>query len=101
MTPNKHPIQPVPGYLLIEPQASEEKTASGIILPKKDNEDQQVGTILVSGGEYTTDHGTKIVPPAKEGDKVIFKEWGKQKYKHHDHEYYLVKYDDVVAIITN
>ncbi len=92
-------IQPVAGYLLVKPQEPEEKTASGIILPVSSTEDQQTGTVLATGGDYLTDSGTKKSSPAKVDDQIIFKEWGKQKYKLASEEYYLVKYDDVVAIL--
>jgi len=92
-------IQPVAGYLLVQPEVPEEKTASGIILAKSNTEDQQTGTVLATGGDYTTDSGVKKSSPVKVDDKIIFKEWGKQKYKLGSDEYYLVKYDDVVAIL--
>ena len=92
-------IHPVAGYLLVKPASPEEKTSSGIILPKNNTEDQQTGTVLATGGDYLTDSGTKRSSPASINDQIIFKEWGKQKYKLDTDEYYLVKYDDVVAIL--
>lgn len=91
-------IYPVPGYVLVKPIAPEEKTVSGIILPKG-NEDQQTGTVIFSAPPYKNDHGTMIESPVEADDQIIFKEWGKQKYNLDGQDYYLVKFDDIVAII--
>ncbi len=99
MTKTTTAIHPLPGFLLVKPNRPEEKTSSGIILPKQSTEDQQAGQVLSHGGDYKNEHGIVFSPPCQIDDQIIFKEWGKQKYKYQDQEYYLVKYDDVVAIL--
>lgn len=42
-------LQPLPGYVLVQPAVSETKTASGIILPESNGEKPQYGTVLALG----------------------------------------------------
>lgn len=42
-------LQPLPGYVLVQPAQSETKTASGIILPESNSEKPQYGTVLALG----------------------------------------------------
>lgn len=42
-------LQPMKGYVLVEPAKAETKTASGIILPENDSEKPQYGTVLAVG----------------------------------------------------
>ncbi|HXK38182.1 MAG TPA: co-chaperone GroES [Candidatus Paceibacterota bacterium] len=62
--------------VLVLPQnkKGEQKTASGIILSKKD-EDQKVeiGTIVAVGNGRRNNEGTRIALDVKVGDKVYFK----------------------------
>ncbi len=42
-------IHPTKGYVLVEPEKAEAKTASGIILPENESEKPQHGTVLAVG----------------------------------------------------
>lgn len=46
---NVSQLQPMAGYVLVEPAKAETKTASGIILPENDGEKPQYGTVLAVG----------------------------------------------------
>lgn len=92
-------LKPLPGYLLVQPDQPEEVTASGIILQKKSEDESQTGTVLQVGGDFINDHGISRQSPVTTGDRILFKEWGKQKYKDGNKDYFLVKYEDVIALI--
>ena len=94
-------IKPLAGYLLIEPQEAETKTASGIILPDSAAEKPQQGKVLAVGDDIVTEHGTKIASPVKVGDTVIYKKWGGDEIKMDSKELKLVKFDDLMAIVEN
>ena len=42
-------LQPMAGYVLVEPAKAETKTASGIILPENEGDKPQYGTVLAVG----------------------------------------------------
>mgnify|MGYP001179612928 CR=1 FL=1 len=91
-------VQPLPGYVLVEPASSQKQTASGIYLPDSHDEKPQHGTVLAVGGAVTED-GTKTESPAKKGDHVIYKKWGGNDFKIADTEYQFLKFEDLLAII--
>lgn len=96
---SKSSIQPVPGYLLVEPLKAEKATASGIYLPESHEEKPQSGKVLAVGEEFTTDYGTKRTSPAKVGDTIIYREWGGKEYKEGDVNLLILKFEDVMAVI--
>ena len=96
---SKSTIQPVPGYLLVEPLKQEKTTASGILLPESHEEKPQSGKVLAVGDEFVTDYGIKKTSPVKIGDIVIYKEWGGKEYKEGSTNLLILKFEDVMAIV--
>lgn len=97
-TSTKTNIEPVAGYVLIEPLGAQGKTPSGIYLPDNASEKPQKGKVLAIGGDEITDSGAKRVSPAKVGDIVIYKKWGGNEVKIGDKEYLFAKFEDILAI---
>lgn len=113
-------IQPNKGYVLVEPAKAEEKTKSGIILSESDSEKPQHGVVLAVGesGCCCDDDCCKSedccesegccggncdceASPVKVGDKVIYKKWGGNEFKVGETEYQFLKFEDILAIITD
>ncbi|MBP7768770.1 co-chaperone GroES [Candidatus Woesebacteria bacterium] len=91
-------LQPLPGYVLVEPAAQQSKTASGIYLPDSSSEKPQYGTV-VACGEAVTEDGVKQACPVKVKDQVIYKKWGGNEFKVGDVEYQILKFEDLLAVI--
>ncbi len=91
-------LQPLAGYVLVEPASVQKKTSSGIYLPDSHDEKPQHGTVLAVGPAALVD-GVKIEPSVKKGDKVIYKKWGGNDFKIGDVEYQFLKFEDVLAVI--
>jgi chaperonin GroES len=94
----KTSIQPVPGYLLVEPLKQEKATASGIYLPESHEEKPQSGKVLAVGGAVFDD-GREILCPVKVDDVIVYKEWGGKEYKEGDTDLLILKFEDVMAVI--
>lgn len=92
-------LQPLAGYVLVEPAKADKKTASGIYLPDSHEEKPQFGTVLACG-EATFDHGQKIECPVKKGQEVVYKKWGGNEFEAGETEYQFLKFEDVLAIIN-
>ena len=91
-------LTPMPGYVLVEPEAKQTKSAGGIYLPANSEEKPQAGTVL-SVGDATYDDGKEITSSVKSGDKVIYKKWGGNDVKISGTEYQFLKFEDILAII--
>ena len=91
-------INPVAGYILVEPEKPETVTASGIVLPGSEKEKPQQGKVLAISGAVYRD-GQEITAPCKINDTIMFKEWGVNEIKENDKKYFLIKFEDVMAII--
>lgn len=95
-------LQPLPGYVLVEPVKIEEKTAGGIYLALSGTEKQPVGTVISIGDAWVTESGATIKCPVKVGDKVLLKKWGGDEFKlsiTSKEEYQIVKFDGILAIL--
>lgn len=91
-------LQPLAGYVLVEPAKTQKQTASGIYLPDNHDEKPQYGTVLAVGDDAVVD-GQKVSAPVKKGDQVIYKRWGGNEFKVGDTEYQILKFEDILAKI--
>lgn len=87
------------GYVLIEPQEAETKTASGIILPESAQEKPAQGKVISVGEDLVLENGKVLKSPVKVGDIVVYKKWGGDEIKISGKELKLVKFDDLMAIL--
>jgi len=77
------------GFIVIKPEEVPEKTDSGIFIPKKNNVEQSIGTVIATGTETNN---------IKEGQKVIYKKWATSEYQEINGEKVLfIKAEDVLA----
>ncbi|SRR5258708_204220 len=91
---------PTAGYILIEPEIIETKTASGLYLPETATaEKPQKGKVLASGGAIYRD-GREVVSPAQVNQTVIYKKWGGNEIKENGKDYIFIKFEDILAIVT-
>ena len=65
-------LNPLSDRVVVKPQAAEEKTASGIILPDTAKEKPQIGEIVAAGPGKVSDSGQLIKMTVKKGDKVLY-----------------------------
>lgn len=95
-------LQPVAGYILVEPVAVQKKTASGIYLPDSHDEKPQQAKVIAVGPEEVTDSGAKRPAPCKNGDTIIYKKWGGNEVKlgiTDKDEVLFIEFKDVLAIV--
>ncbi len=92
-------LQPLAGYVLVEPATQQKQTASGIYLPDSHDEKPQHGTVLAVGDSVWESGVKEIKAPVKKGDRVIYKKWGGNDVKIGDTEYQFLKFEDILAVI--
>lgn len=71
-------------------EKSEEKTKSGIYLPK--SEDKKQGEIVEVG---TFNNGNPL--PVKKGDRVLYGGYSSEEFETEGHKYLIIDFKDVLA----
>jgi len=91
-------IKPLGDRVVIEANAREEKTASGIVLPDNVKEKPQEGTVLAVGSG-TLDDGERIALEVSVGDRVIFSKYAGTEVKYEGKEVLILRESDILAIL--
>ena len=87
-------IKPLADRVLVKPEAAEETTASGIIIPDTAKEKPMRGTIIAVG------NGTKKQPmTVKAGDTVLYGKYAGTEITVKDIEYLIMRESDIFAIV--
>jgi len=87
-------IKPLGTRVLVESSISEDKTASGIIIPDSAKEKQQNGVVLAVGG------GSKENPmEVKVGDKVLYGKFTGTEVQYEGKDYLILEQSDILAIV--
>ena len=96
MTSMSYGIKPLVTKVVIKEVASEETTASGIVLPGSAQEKPQVAEVLAVGP------GSEDVKmELQEGDRVIFSKYAGTEVKLDGTEYIVVRQNDILAIVED
>ena len=92
-------FKPLHDRVLIQRVESEEKTASGIIIPDTAQEKPMQGKVI-SVGSGARDETGKVVPlDVKAGDSVLFGKWSGTEVKIDGTEYLSMKDSDIMGIM--
>ncbi len=87
-------VTPIADRVLVEPDAAETKTASGIIIPDTAKEKPQRGTIVAVGS------GKKDEPmTVKKGDKILYGKYSGTEVQIEGKDFLIMKESDIYAII--
>jgi chaperonin GroES len=87
-------IKPLADRVLVQPEAAEETTASGIIIPDTAKEKPQKGTVVAVG------NGKKDEPlTVKAGDTVLYGKYSGTEITVDDIEYLIMRESDIFAIV--
>lgn len=92
-------FKPLGDHIVIEIVEKEEKTTGGIVLPDSAKEKPQEGKVVAVGSGRLTDNGERVALEVAEGDTVVFSKYAGTELKQEDHEYLIMREDDVLAVI--
>ncbi len=95
-------VTPIGDRVLVRPfeeSELESKTASGIIIPETVEKDRPEQGEVVAVGEGKYEDGKRVPMNIKKGDKVIFSKFGYDEVKIEGEEYYILREDNILAII--
>lgn len=87
--------------VLVKPNAAEEKTAGGIIIPDTAKEKPQKGTVVAVGkGKYAEQTGNLIPLQVKEGDTVMYGKYGGTEISIEGEDYLIMRASDILMKIS-
>ena len=92
-------IRPLQDRILVKRLESEEKTASGIIIPDNAKEKPMEGEVIAVGAGKKLDDGTTRALEVKSGDKVLFSKYAGSEVKIDGTEHLILREDDLLGII--
>ena len=92
-------INPLYDRLVLKRLPSEQKTASGIIIPDTAQEKAQLGEVVAAGPGKIDSNGAVRALAVKAGDKVLFGKYAGTEIKLDGNEFLVIKEDEILGII--
>ena len=92
-------LKPLGDRVVIELVQSEEKTASGIVLPDSAKEKPQEGKIVAVGTGRVLENGERVAVEVAVGDRIIFSKYAGTELKYEGTEYLVLRESDILAVI--
>lgn len=92
-------FKPLQDRILVKRLESEDKTASGIIIPDNAKERPMEGKVIAVGAGKVLDNGERRKPEVAEGDMVIFGKYSGSEVKIDGVEHLILKEDDLLAVV--
>ncbi|NMD71519.1 co-chaperone GroES [Bacillus sp. DNRA2] len=92
-------LKPLGDRIVIELVETEEKTASGIVLPDTAKEKPQEGKVVAVGSGRVLDSGERVAVEVAVGDRIIFSKYSGTEVKYQGTEYLILRENDILAVV--
>jgi chaperonin GroES len=93
-------VRPLADRLIVKRlEASEEKSAGGIIIPDTAKEKPSEGKVVAVGKGKVGDDGKLIPMNVKAGDRILFGKWSGNEIKIDGEEHLIMREDDVLGVV--
>jgi chaperonin GroES len=93
-------LQPLEDRIVVRPNESEERTASGLVIPDTAKEKPQQGEVLAVGEGRWDEDGEKRIPvDVKVGDTVVYSKYGGTEITIEGEDLLILNARDVLAIV--
>jgi len=94
-------IKPLEDKILVQVIEAETTTASGLVIPDSAKEKPLEGTVVAVGpGRWDEDGKSRIPLDVKEGDVVLYSQYGGTEIKYEGEEYLILSSRDLLAVVT-
>lgn len=84
--------------VLVKPEAVEQTTAFGIIIPETAKEKPETGVVVAVGPGKYGDDNMRVPLGVKVGDKIMFSKYGYEEVSIGGKDYYLIREDSITYI---
>lgn len=92
-------IKPLGDRVLVQADAAEEVTSSGLYIPDTAKEKPQQGSVIAVGAGKV-ENGNKIEMTVKKGDKVLYGKYAGTEVTLDGVEYLIMRESDIVGILS-
>jgi chaperonin GroES len=93
-------LQPLEDRIVVKPGESEEKTASGLVIPDTAKEKPQQGEVLAVGPGRRSDQTGELIPvDVSVGDTVVYSKYGGTEITVDGADVLILNARDVLAVI--
>jgi chaperonin GroES len=94
-------VRPLHDRIIVQRIDEGEQNVGGIIIPDSAKEKPQQGTVIAVGNGKANDNGKRIPLDVKAGDRILFGKYSGEEIKLDGKEYFIMKEDDVLAVIED
>jgi chaperonin GroES len=95
-------LQPLEDRIVVRPNESEEKTASGLVIPDTAKEKPQQGEVLAVGPGKRSEYNGELIPlDVKVGDTVVYSKYGGTEITADGEDLLILNGRDVLAIAAS
>jgi chaperonin GroES len=95
-------LQPLEDRIVVRPGESEERTASGLVIPDTAKEKPQQGEVLAVGPGRRSDHTGELIPvDVKVGDTVVYSKYGGTEFTSEGEDLLILNARDVLAVVKS
>src|SRR2546421_7713556 len=90
-------LRPLGDRVVVKPEAKEEVTKTGIVIPDTAKEKPQQGSVIAVGSGRLLDNGDRAAMEVREGDHVYFAKYGGTEIIQDDEIYLVLRESDLLA----
>jgi len=94
-------IRPLYDRILVKRLEEGEKKRGGIIIPDTAKEKPMEAEVVAVGKGKVNDDGKRVPLDVNVGDRILFDKYAGQEIKLHGEEHFIMKEDDVLAVIES
>jgi chaperonin GroES len=92
-------IRPLHDRIIVHRLDEGEQKSGGIIIPDSAKEKPQQGKVIAAGNGNTRKDGKRVALGVKAGDRILFGKYSGQEIRLDGRDYFIMKEDDVLAVI--
>jgi chaperonin GroES len=92
-------IRPLHDRVIVHRLDEGEQQIGGIIIPDSAKEKPQQGTVIAAGNGKADRRGKRVPLDVKTGDRILFGQYAGQEITRDGEEYFIMKEDEVLAVI--
>ena len=92
-------IHPIHDHILVSRVAAEEVARGGIIIPDTAKEKPQEGKVVAVGNGKLNEDGKRLPLDVQAGDRILFGKYSGSEVRVADHDYVIMREEDVLAIL--
>jgi len=94
-------VRPLHDRILIKRIDEKETVKGGIIIPDSAKEKPQEAEVIAVGKGKKTEDGKVIPIDVKVGDRILFAKYSGTEIKVDDHEYLIIREDEVLGVLES